>query len=225
MARSFAKASSEGIGLAVGQLASFAGASTTIAVLRLAANISGAPCTILFGGASGSARMVFRIGNSAGSTANLSVTNASTASESTTAVTASDGWVLVTVAKAAGTAVPRMGKYSYSTGTWTFSNGGTSLAYGSGGDNLQIGQTFGSPSIRFFDGSVAAVASFSRELSDSQLASLPFALDAWLSAGPAGMWVLDQASTSMPVLDWTGGGANQSSITGTSVASQSAPIG
>jgi hypothetical protein len=220
--RSFAKASSEGIGLAVGQLGSFAGASTTIAVLRLASNISGAPCTILFGGASAAVRMVFRIGNSAGSTANLSVTNASIASESTTAVTASDGWVLVSVAKATGTAVPRMGKFVYSSGTWTFSNGGAGLAYGSGGDNLQIGAAFGT---RFFDGDLAAVAAFSRELSDSQLASLAFSLDAWLSAGPAGMWVLDQASTGMPVLDWTGGGANQSTITGTSVATASPPIG
>jgi hypothetical protein len=220
--RSFAKASSEGIGLAVGQLGSFAGASTVVAVLRLASNISGAPCTILFGGASAAVRMVFRIGNSAGSTANLSVTNASIASESTTAVTASDGWVLVSVAKATGTTVPRMGKYVYSTGTWTFSNGGAGLAYGSGGDNLQIGAAFGT---RFFDGDLAAVAAYSRELSDSQVASLAFSLDAWLSAGPAGMWVLDQASTSMPVLDWTGGGANQSTITGTSVATASPPIG
>lgn len=75
-------------------------------------------------------------------------------------------------------------------------------------------------------GDVAAVGIFSRVFaSEAELPRYAFSLDSWLSLGSGAMWVLDQASTTVPVLDWTGGGANQTAISGTSVATTSAPIG
>jgi hypothetical protein len=221
VARSFNKAASETITLNAGNLVNFT-ASTTIAVVRLAADIATAPCTILCASTGTTPRMLFRIGNATGTDSFLVAGTSAATSTSATPVTAADGWVMLTVAKAAGATAPRMGKYVYSSGVWTLSNGGN-ITYGTGATGTQIGQTLGAG--RFFNGSIAAVATFPRQMSDAELAGLPYSLASWLAAGPAGMWVLDQASTATPVVDWTGGGANQASITGTSVSVESPPIG
>jgi hypothetical protein len=142
----------------------------------------------------------------------------------TITVTSAEGFVFVAVSKATGTVAPRYHKYVYGTNTWTHESSGTTAANNvTAVSAINIGAV--SASTDNFNGDIAAYAAFaSVVLTDSQLESMAFALSAWTALKPTGMWVLDQADTAQKVLDWTGGGANESSSTGTTVATTSVPI-
>lgn len=137
-----------------------------------------------------------------------------------------DDWVLCAITKATGSVAPRFHKYAYATNTWSHENYGSNVVNVSGG--TQTGWCIGAYSntgFYSFLGDIAAAAVFKdRALSDDQLESLPFSLQSWVSLAPSSLWVLDQQATGQSVLDWTGGGANQSAITGTTVSTSSVPI-
>lgn len=138
--------------------------------------------------------------------------------------TAGMGWVFIAVSKDASGNFRRC-TYSYATGTLVTSTSTSALT---GTTDALTSAFLGGRTVNGFSliGDMAAVGAFSRYISSAtDLANYAFSLGSWLSLGPGAMWVLDQASTSVPVLDWTGGGANQTAITGTSVATTSAPIG
>jgi hypothetical protein len=140
-------------------------------------------------------------------------------------VKTAEGWVLVAGSKATGTATPRAHKYVYGTNAWTHSNFDRTLTDGStpgagglvrlGGDSAFDG---------FFGGDLTLAALFNRVLTDAEVENLPFSLAAILAMAPVGLWLLDQSLTTQKVLDWTGGGANENALTGTSIASSSVPI-
>lgn len=224
MARLFTRASGHRINLSPGALTTgLASARTFVAVVRLASNVSGSPWTIFCAkAADGLQQAAFRIGNSTGTDANLAVGVQGTSTSSTTSVSTSDGWVLVFVSKAAGTATPRFGKYVYSSDSWSFSNGAAIAYGGTTCDMVQIGET--TADARYFDGDIAAVAAIPSALTDGQIAALPYSLSSWRSYAPDGLWILDQSDTSQAVVDLSGNGANQTSITGTTVSTASVPI-
>ena len=56
-----------------------------------------------------------------------------------------------------------------------------------------------------------------------QVEALAGSLQAWYQVQPKGLWVLDQAATTQKVPDWTGGGANESALVGTTVGTSSVP--
>ncbi|MFI7532568.1 hypothetical protein [Streptosporangium sp. NPDC049376] len=135
-------------------------------------------------------------------------------------VSAGDGWILYAATKASGSAIPRYHKYVYSTGVWSHSDGDSTVldgaaAGGSAVVNLGLDMS----------GDLAAAAIIRRILSDSEIENLAHSLNAWISAAPSAMWVLDQSTTGQTVADWTGRGSNQTTLTGSSVAASSAPIG
>ncbi len=127
-----------------------------------------------------------------------------------------DGWCLVAVTKASGSATPRFHKYSFATGQWSHENGGA--AYNNSGTpaTVEIGHLPGL--VDYFEGSLSAVACYSGVLSDGQLEGLTGNLSSWLALTPSAMWVLNQASTATSVTDLSGNGANQTSLTDTTVA-------
>ncbi|MFF0860891.1 hypothetical protein ACFYUV_03960 [Nonomuraea sp. NPDC003560] len=212
MARTF-DGTDDSLGVAVGGLSGQTTAGSFVAVLRRNNN---ATLTTAINSFATATRVVeLAIVNT---TNVLRLRNASGGGSSTFTVTTSDGWVLVAATKAVGTTTPRMHKYVYSTNTWTHENGSASFA-----DSGPAITTWfmGSQS----DCDLAAVAAWDRVLSDSEIESLAHSLMSWPVTAPQGMWVLDQADTTQTVPDWTGRGGQQSSITGTAVATSSAPIG
>lgn len=142
--------------------------------------------------------------------------------ESTFTVLASEGWVLVGFSKPTGTSAYVAHKYVFATDTWTHETLGTSA------DNTAVGgggyTALGSSGGIALAGDIAATAVWSRALSNADFEQLPTSLVAWHALAPSAFWVLDQSATSQRPVDLTGGGASQTSTSGTSVAASSVPI-
>lgn len=154
----------------------------------------------------------------------LQLNSGATNSVSTTTVTVSSGWVLIAGAKAAGSATPRFHIYNYASDTWTHENGDIALTDGStpgAGGLFNIGR---GPSVGFFDGDVLIAGRWGSVLTDAQIETLAFSLQSWYGLNPAQLWLLDQSDVAQNVIDATGGGSNQTAITGTAVASSHPPI-
>lgn len=136
-------------------------------------------------------------------------------------VLAADGWVLIAASKATGTNTVNLHYYVFNTGVWT-RVAATSQADSIGitGGSVTIGNVVGD----FFIGDIDVVAFFPTALSNAQMDTLPLSLANWDALTPTAMWVLDQASVATPVPDRTGNGANQSAISGTSIAATSSPL-
>lgn len=144
--------------------------------------------------------------------------------DTTVGITASDGWVLAGASRASGSSVPRGHKYVYSTDTWTH----TDAAAASGGDSTDL--TGGRAQIGrwqttdFMNGDILEVGAAKRALSDAEWELLPFTLLAALGMVPDALWLLDQHATTQTVIDLSGNGANQTSLTNTSIATTSVPL-
>jgi trimeric autotransporter adhesin len=135
-----------------------------------------------------------------------------------------DGWVFVAVSSNATTA-HRIDKYVYNTNTWTQSTATAgSVAAATANATFRIGNWNGSADAGL-QGEIAALVQYNAQLSLSQLQSMAHDLNTWLFYQPVGMWVLDQSATTQSVVDLTGGGANQTSQTGTTIGTGSPPIG
>jgi len=136
----------------------------------------------------------------------------------------SDGWVIVGATRAAGTATPRAHLWRASNDTWTHTNWGSTVGDADpGGDTVRIGEMadFG----EFFPGRMALVGWWDRALSDAELEGMTGSLAAWLATAPAALWRLDQDDVATPVLDITGGGADQIARAGTTVVVGDDPPG
>jgi len=121
-------------------------------------------------------------------------------------------WLMVAVTKTAGTSVPRMHVYRYSTGTWVHEDGDAPV-----GDVSTVVQTvaFGAweQTQDPWDGQIAAVAMWDAALTEQQLDGLTARLADWLTSGAVAVWPLGTD----PVVDATGGGADQTGGSGTTV--------
>lgn len=137
-------------------------------------------------------------------------------------VTSADGWVFVAATKVSGTTTPRFHKLVYSTNAWTHSAGSGSFANGTAPGASGYAETSWQGG-DLFQGDLAAIGVWSSDLGDAQVEGLAFSLACWWASAPQAMWVMDQSATTQAVADMTGGGANQSSLTGTAVASSSVP--
>lgn len=126
------------------------------------------------------------------------------------------GWALLAFTKAAGNATVRSHTYVYSSATWAH----TDLAavnVRSAVDTFAVGSFDGG---QWLNGRLAAMGMWAgTALSDAQLETLTGRLKAWVDLAPSSLWAFNQASVATAVTDLTGGGANQTAITGTTVSS------
>jgi hypothetical protein len=130
-----------------------------------------------------------------------------------------DGWVIAAITKTTGSVAPRIHRCILWGPTWTHVTSGNNLSDASAEASYAIGAAFSSSAYNnFFGGDIYCVARWSTALSDGQLEGIHGIQDI-LALNPANLWVLDQANTSDAVKDWMPTGANQTSISGTSVLS------
>jgi hypothetical protein len=152
----------------------------------------------------------------------LSVDFASTTSGALT-VDRTDGWVIVGVSKTSGSTVPRF--HVYKGGTWSHGDGtgaiGNSVVPLDG--SIHFGQVFNGAIKSQME--LAVAAEFDTALSDGDFETLEdgWQTQDWFDLSPATLWDFNQASTSTPVEDLMGGGADEISITGTTVISDGPP--
>jgi hypothetical protein len=148
------------------------------------------------------------------------------------AAVATSAWGLVVVRKATGTSTPRFSVYDFGTSTWTHANAsGTRPNWAAPGASGTV--RFRWETFDLLNARVAVRAAWNTVKwnanpgGDSALesAGLHTSLQAWHDATPDAGWVFNQASTGTAVTDWTGGGADQTSITGTNVITDDDPPG
>lgn len=138
----------------------------------------------------------------------------------------STGWCWYVVGKSASTAVPRWHVLDLTAGTgWAHAdNSGSVTSTGVTATGINVGSSTSGNALQTWRGRIAAVATWNSVLSDSavQAACTVSANDLALAAPSWGV-LLNQASTATAVTDFTGGGGNQSAISGTSVDADEPP--
>lgn len=207
------------IAAAVGGCASIGAGPFTVAwLVKLTAN-DGAP--VYFGPASGGSSAVRFVATPFGTNWD-GTTNGSTY-QSFVGRTLSE-WTLVAVSKAAGSATPRAHRYNYTAATWTHADATGALPDATAAaETIRFGH-FRNES-QFLDGRLAVVGAWDTVLSDGAVEGLTDALSAWVASAPVGLWAFNQDDVGDPVLDLTDGGADQASITGTTVVTGDDPPG
>lgn len=140
--------------------------------------------------------------------------------------TATDDWRLDIWTKGAGSVQLRGHRMLLSAGVWAHAN------YGASADSANIPVTRCRVGGHFstsgaLNGDVAAMAIVQAEWSDATIAggSLETGLAQWMTligADPAVVWAFNQAVVSDPVPDVTGGGGDQTAISGTSISTDPA---
>jgi hypothetical protein len=171
--------------------------------------------------------------NTSASTGNVGevafVDSTNTTNGSVTVVNA-DGWVVFVVTKASGTATPRFHLRKLTAATTTRGNGAGTLANGSviaSTDRVEFGKD------EYFNrsnGLIALAGIWNVALTDAQVDELWANLKTtdWRdnSGGtPLAYWEFNQDSVTTAVVDLSGGGANETARTGTSVVTGDDPPG
>lgn len=222
MARTFAESSTHHIDFSPGALTDSSLADRTFAVImRLTTNVVSDNDTLIVLNESTDGNGCLFI--DAGGNLGLSHTAFAQVAVSTFVTAAADGYVCLVGSKVSGTATPRFHQYIYGTNAWTHQNGNQSIVGDGAGATVscELGAFFGT--FDPLDGDIAVAAVFPTVLTDAQTESLPHSLMAWHSMSPLALWLLDQSAVGQAVIDLTGGGADQSAINGTTVATTSVP--
>jgi hypothetical protein len=141
-------------------------------------------------------------------------------------------WGLVVVRKTSGTATARFSLYNFTTAAWVHGNAsGTNVDWtspGTGGTvrtRWQTGDLLrGRLAVRGAWNTVKWAADTTGDAA-IEAAGLETSLQNWHDATPDAGWAFNQDSVTTAVEDWTGGGANQSSLTGTTVVTGDDPPG
>ncbi len=130
-----------------------------------------------------------------------------------------DEWQIIGYDKDTGTGTVRWHHYPFESGSWSHTDG-ASVADGTGPiDSIRIGLAFNRTV-----GLVAAAAVWGSRLGDAGFeAAGATALADWMALSPAAAWRLNQAATTTPVVDLTGGGADETAVTLTAVSADDPP--
>lgn len=133
----------------------------------------------------------------------------------------SEGWALIAVSKASGTAPARFHEFDFGTGIWTHETTTGSIA------NSGVPSTsafFGAnPSGSSALGMDIRIAAFwNTILSDANVETLVTSEDAWAELSPTALWPFTQSSPATPLQDIVGA-SDQTAITETSVTDTEVP--
>lgn len=151
----------------------------------------------------------------------------------TTATFAQTTWLFVAATKATGTVAPRAHVYDYAAGTWTHADFANTAANGTFLSNKMVVGSFTDLTGDFLNGDIAAVGYFKQWVptdAEIEACGLHISRLGWLVAAQrsaaAGVCLFDQSLTTMPVMDLTGGGANQTSTSASvpGISTQSVPL-
>lgn len=128
------------------------------------------------------------------------------------------GWQLIAVTKAAVSSVPRFHVYNVELDKWTHSDGGTSLSISgtnwAGVTNWRLGQKYDNTATAT-QGQFAWALVKNAAWTDMQVEQMGRAsVEDLLALSPNALWVLDQ-TTVTTVTDRTGGGSDESAVSGT----------
>lgn len=191
------------------------GAFTFVAVAKVAADGDWYPLIGLFDGTNtGGGRSAWRSGNSN----QMHVDTNGDDNFTGVSWTSSDDWVIAAWSKPAGTATLRGHKGVLSSDTWTHNSGDSMDDNSSTVDNLKIGRW--STSNDTWNGRVAAVGIWKRELSDSDIESCRPGLANMLALNPDALVICGD-----DIEDITGNGADLNTNTGTTVVNDDDPPG
>jgi hypothetical protein len=218
VARSF-NGTTDKITTGLGAAGGIVGAATVAVIIKSNSDTQATGVFHLGAGVSGAARL--GIGISA--TKQYYRISGSTPSSATIGQTVADGWGLQAWCRAAGAAqVVRQHSYIYGTNTWAHADNATT----SGNPSAPITScTIGAEvTAAFWNGDIAAIVVFDRKLTDQEIESLAWSVTTWHTLAPKILWLLDQSAIAQLVNDFTGGGAVQSAISGTSVSASSVPV-
>lgn len=132
----------------------------------------------------------------------------------------SGAWQIIGYSKPAGTSAVRWHRWD-STNGWTHVDG-ASGDDGTAIDDIRLGDTFGGTRA---DGWWVCAAVWSSELADAAVesAASPTALQDWYDASPDALWAGNQATTSDPVVDLTGNGADETATNNPAVSATEPP--
>lgn len=136
-------------------------------------------------------------------------------------------FALIGYSRSSGSNTGKWHIYNFASPGWSHTNGTASIGDASSiaGGTLRIGSW---EDAYYLTADVAAGAIWDSNLSDGAYEDLgPGSVDSleeWLDSSPAGMWFFDQESPATEVVDLTGNGADQVSISGTSVVDADLPI-
>jgi hypothetical protein len=156
----------------------------------------------------------------------FNISNGSTGHGYGNIISTNFGWYLMIVTKPEGSTATRFHRYQYQDNSW-FHGDGLALADSATPITSVPAGVIGADSDSNANFHVAAIGLWTRVLSDAECEQLPLQITSWLNlptGGPAAVWTFSQSSASDPILDLTGRGFNQSSITGTTVSSEISPI-
>lgn len=223
MARNFAGTTSSYITVALGSLG-VAYSGTLAAIMRKTSDGSGATSQhpIAIGGFDDAHTYYFYFDNAAAG--NFGFWNgAADSSALTNFFKAVDGWCLVAITKASGTAVLSAHKVPLD-GTTPTHLTVSSIANGNipSAGTTGVGASFGlqkneAGAFNPFPGDIEIAGKFPTVLTNAEVEALAFNYSAWTAKSPSGLWAFNQSTTATAVSDLSGNGANQNGISGTSV--------
>lgn len=216
MARHFTAAASECIEFAAGDLASNDGGPSTIVILWRPTSVHSG---WLFQAADNTNTQTFALNPF--SDGNLWHTIGGTFHQ-TMPYTASDGWRLDLWTKPSGAGQVRGHTLLLSGGGWAHADYGATPDVSTVVTKAVVGKSYSAGD--FLNADVAAMAVVGADWSDAAIeaGNLTTGLSAWetlVASSPAVMWGFNQTAVTDPVLDLTGGGADQTGRSGTTVAS------
>jgi hypothetical protein len=142
-------------------------------------------------------------------------------------------WYCMVLRKGTGSVIPRLSTYNYNSTSWLHDAGGLAVVDVTGIDSTDVITLDTGAGSESWNGRVAVQAAWTNEVhwtADAsgdtaiEAAGLETALQNWIDETPDALWPFNQASTSEPVDDIIGG-ADQSSLTGTTVVTGDDPPG
>jgi hypothetical protein len=177
----------------------------------------------------GQGKMTLWPGNSTSSGIHVGLNSSTDTTQATVLTGTADGWVIIVVTKASGTAAPRVHKRVLSSATTSRANTGTAVANFAfaGTDTIVFGKD---EFVNKYTMRLATAGFWNVAMSDAQVDALWTNLRTsdWYghaAGAPVALWDFNQTGNGTPVQDLMGGGANQTTIAGTSVVSGDDPPG